>query len=133
MATIDGIAAVQKALASAPPPWNFALAGLVGTATAVNIAKIAGTQLKSGIDSVPGVGTQDNFPAVLAPGERVVPAKTNEDLTNFLAGNNGGGKNITVNINISNAMPASREAGSQMIEAINDALASGSLKILGMA
>ena len=42
-ATIDGIAAVQKALASAPPPFNFVLAGLVGAATAVNVAKIAAT------------------------------------------------------------------------------------------
>lgn len=40
-ATIDGIAAVQKALASAPPPFNLALAALVGTATAANVAKIA--------------------------------------------------------------------------------------------
>lgn len=40
-ATIDGIAAVQKALASAPPPFNFALASLVGVATAANIARIA--------------------------------------------------------------------------------------------
>lgn len=39
--TIDGIAAVQKALASAPPPFNFVLAGLVGTASALNLAKIA--------------------------------------------------------------------------------------------
>lgn len=40
-ATIDGISAVQKALASAPPPFNFALAALVGTATAANISNIA--------------------------------------------------------------------------------------------
>ena len=39
-ATIDGILAVQKALASAPPPYNYALAALVGTATAVNVHKI---------------------------------------------------------------------------------------------
>ncbi len=39
-ATIDGIVAVQKALASASPPFNFALAALVGVATASNIAKI---------------------------------------------------------------------------------------------
>lgn len=43
-ATIDGIAAVQKALASAPPPFNFVLAGLVGAATAANIAKIGAQQ-----------------------------------------------------------------------------------------
>ena len=40
-ATVDGITAVQKALASAPPPFNFILAGLVGTATALNVQKIA--------------------------------------------------------------------------------------------
>ena len=43
-ATIDGIAATQKALASAPPPFNFALAALVGTASAANIAKIASSK-----------------------------------------------------------------------------------------
>lgn len=43
-ATIDGIAAVQKALAAAPPPFNFALAALVGVATAANIAKISATK-----------------------------------------------------------------------------------------
>jgi len=41
-ATIDGYAAVQKALASAPPPFNFAIAALVGVAAAANVAKIAG-------------------------------------------------------------------------------------------
>ncbi len=40
-ATIDGYAAVQKALSSAPPPFNFAIAALVGVAAAQNIAKIA--------------------------------------------------------------------------------------------
>lgn len=47
-ATIDGYAAVQKALASAPPPFNFALAGLVGAATAANVAKISGVALAEG-------------------------------------------------------------------------------------
>lgn len=40
-ATIDGVAAVQKALASAPPPFNFAIAAAVGVASAANVAKIA--------------------------------------------------------------------------------------------
>lgn len=43
-ATIDGIVAVQKALASAPYPYNIALAAIVGGITAANIAKIAGVQ-----------------------------------------------------------------------------------------
>lgn len=41
-ATIDGVLAVQKALASAPPPLNYVLAAGVGVAAAVNVAKIAG-------------------------------------------------------------------------------------------
>ena len=53
---------------------------------AEQIAGILGPQLAGGIDSVPGVGTRDNFPAVLQPGERVVPTKSNQDLTSFLAG-----------------------------------------------
>lgn len=135
IATIDGIVAVQKALASAPPPFNIALAAMVGAATAANVAKISGVKLKNGIDEVPGIGNEDNFSAVLAPGERVVPKSTNKDLKEFLERENAGGnsKSVTININISNNMPASREAGAAMIEAINDAINGGSIKILGMA
>ena len=39
-ATIDGILAVQKALAAAPPPVNYALAAAVGVAAAANVAAI---------------------------------------------------------------------------------------------
>jgi len=38
---------------------------------------------------VPGIGTADNFPATLAPQERVVTAEQNQDLTEFLAENQG--------------------------------------------
>lgn len=91
LAIIDAEAATVKALASAPPPVNFALAAAVGAAAAVNIATIAAQKppgLQSGIDSVPGFGTQDTFPAMLAPGERVVPSETNQDLTSFLQNEN---------------------------------------------
>jgi tape measure domain-containing protein len=40
-ATIDGVLAVQKALASAPPPLNYALAAAVGVAAAANVSAIA--------------------------------------------------------------------------------------------
>lgn len=40
-ATMDGIVAVNKALAALPPPFNFALAAAVGAAVGANIAKIA--------------------------------------------------------------------------------------------
>lgn len=99
-ATVDGYTAVQKALTAAPPPFNFALAAAVGVATAANVSKIAGTGLAKGIDSVPGIGDSDNFPAVLAPGERVVPKETNQDLTRFLenAGIGAGPQEVTVRI-----------------------------------
>jgi hypothetical protein len=132
-ATIDGYAAVQKALASAPPPFNFALAAAVGVATAANIAKIAGVGLAKGIDEVPGIGTQDNFPAVLAPGERVVPAKSNEDLTEFLQSQNDekSRQPIVINMNFTGIGAISREQASDIVSAINDALAANaSLRIL---
>lgn len=132
-ATIDGYAAVQKALASAPPPFNFALAAAVGVATAANVAKISGVGLKTGIDAVPGIGSSDNFPAVLAPGERVVPTKTNEDLSAFLANQkNGQGQTVNISLNFSSIVAPTREQIGVIIEAINDTLAANaSLRILG--
>lgn len=67
------------------PPLGFVLGAIAATAMAAQAAKVAG--LAGGIDSVPGMGSRDNFPAMLAPGERVVPSKTNQDLTSFLSGN----------------------------------------------
>lgn len=101
-ATIDGYVAVQKTLAGPPgPPWTVALAASIGVMTAANVAKIAGVALAGGIDEVPGVGSADNYPAMLAPGERVVPSKTNKDLKQFLdqqqAGEGGSGR-MTVEI-----------------------------------
>lgn len=48
MATIDTYAAANKALASAPPPWNFALAAAVVTAGVANVARISGVALAEG-------------------------------------------------------------------------------------
>jgi hypothetical protein len=87
------------ALASSPPPFNFIQAAAVTAAGIANVAKIAGTPLQTGIDSVPGIGNRDNFPAILAPGERVVPRETNKDLKEFLDnGQQGGGVNVTISI-----------------------------------
>jgi len=44
-ATIDGFLAVQKALASAPPPFNFIAAAAVGIATLANVRKIVSTKI----------------------------------------------------------------------------------------
>lgn len=133
-ATIDGYAAVQKALASAPPPFNFALAGLVGAATAANVAKIAGVGLKGGIDSVPrsasGGNNGDNFPAILQPGERVVPKNTNEDLNSFLQNQNQG-SNVNINVTVMPGTGLNTEQIGNLIDQLNNYFTSGGLKLIG--
>lgn len=44
-ATIDGYLAVQKALSSAPPPWNMALAAATAAVTGANVANILSTNV----------------------------------------------------------------------------------------
>lgn len=100
-ATIDGYAAVQKALASAPPPFNFALAAAVGVATAANIAKISGVALNKG-GTVPGGGpNSDSVPAMLTPGEEVVNRDTANQLRQFLNDQGTGGGSSSMRIEIS--------------------------------
>lgn len=100
IATIDGFAAVQKALASAPPPFNFALAAAVGAATAVNIAKISGVALNKG-GTVPGAmagPNRDSVPAMLTPGEEVINRDTANRLRNFLDNQDGGAMRIEITL-----------------------------------
>ena len=93
-ATIDGIAAVQKAYASAPPPFGFALAALVGVATAANVAKIASQKrpkfAQGGI--VGGTSTSgDKITAQLNSREMVLTQS--QQATLFNMANNGGSGN----------------------------------------
>jgi hypothetical protein len=89
-ATIDGFVAVQKALASAPPPFNIAIAAATGATAAMNVAKIAGVQLNQG-GIVPGAGpNRDSVPARLTPGELVVDRNTTKQLQRFLENQAGG-------------------------------------------
>lgn len=76
-------AAISKALASAPPPFNFVLAGLVGTAMAVQGAQIASQKppaFAEGGMVTGGIPNQDSVPATLMPGELVVPTKNFEEV-----------------------------------------------------
>ncbi len=136
-ATIDGYAAVQGAYKSGAiiggPALGAAFAVAAGIATAGNLAKIAGVGLKTGIDSVPGVGSGDNFPAMLAPGERVVPSETNQDLTEFLARERTQTVSpINISINFNGLVAGSpQEIGSQLIEYINESIARGTGVKLG--
>lgn len=125
-ATIDGYAAIQGAYKQGAiiggPALGAAFGAAAAAATAVNVAKIAGVGLKSGIDSVPGVGTGDSFPAILAPGERVVPTKTNEDLTDFLSNQQENNPSPIFNLNFYGPVWSNKaEAGAEIIEAINEA------------
>jgi hypothetical protein len=99
-ATIDGYAAVQKALASAPPPINYALAAAVGTATAANVAKIAGVNFQEG-GFVPPVGATrgaDNQLASIRTGEMVLNADDQKTLLNAIKSGNMGGGEIVIQI-----------------------------------
>ncbi len=93
-ATIDGYAAVQKALASAPPPFNFALAGLVGVATAANVSKIAGVNFEQG-GIVPGSSfTGDRVSANVNSGEMILNRQQQSTLFNVANGAGSGGSGI---------------------------------------
>jgi hypothetical protein len=95
-AYIDAQAAVMKALASAPPPFNFALAAAVGLAAAVNIGRIASAQPPSfeqgGI--VPGASfSGDNVQANVNSGEMILNRSQQTELFR-LANGAGGSANL---------------------------------------
>lgn len=86
IATIDGFQAVQKALGSAPPPFNFALAAAVGAASAINIQKIASAKppaMKQG-GLIPAGFPNDTFAANLTSGEYVIDRDLTSKLDSFL-------------------------------------------------
>lgn len=89
-AIIQGFLAVQRALASAPPPFNFIAAAGVVAATTANVIKIQRTQppgFQTGLTEVPAGFPNDTFAARLTSGERVVSAPQNQDLKEFIASN----------------------------------------------
>lgn len=128
--TIDMYSAIMAAYKTGSqfgPATAIAFATAAGVAQSQNLAKIAGIGLATGIDSVPGVGAKDNFPAMLMPGERVVPTETNKDLTEFLArqGSQPQQQN-TFNLIFNGPVWSDKAtAGSDIIDAINEAAARG--------
>ena len=95
-ATVDGFVAVQKALANPPgPPFSIPQALAAGAQAAVNISRITGTGFQKGIDKIPGIGTQDNIPIIVGPGEAVINRRGNEKLESFLDNQAGNTQGIT--------------------------------------
>ena len=74
-ATIDGVLAVQKALASSPPPFNYVQAAIVGAVAAANVASIAG-MADGGVVTGRGGPRDDMELRRLSPGEFVVNARS---------------------------------------------------------
>lgn len=96
-ATIDGVVAVQKALAGSAPPMNYAMAAAVGVAAAANVAKIAGQGLPGfafgGDFQVGGQGGTDSQLVAFraTPGEKVtVTTPTQEGAAGTAEGGQGG-------------------------------------------
>lgn len=123
-ATIDGIAAVQKALGSAPPPFNFALAAIVGVATAANIERISQTQPPAKRQEggfVPGPNAQvDNQTIQAASGELLINRRQQTDLFNAIQTGNLGGGGVT-NVTIEgNVMADDESQVDRLIDRIND-------------
>lgn len=122
-ATISGIEATQKALTAAPPPFNFALAALVGVAAAANLAKIASSQppkRQSG-GLLPGVASPTDTTLFQgAPGELVLNRRQQTNLFNAINQNQVGGQSGTV-VNIQGNVIADDDSQVQrLIERIND-------------
>lgn len=91
ISTYEGAQKAATAVADIPyvgPALALAAAAAFIAGGLGRVAQIEGIGLEGGIDSVPGMGTKDNFPAMLAPGERVIPSDTNRDLKSFMAGQN---------------------------------------------
>lgn len=103
-ATIDGILAVQKALASAPPPFNFAMAAAVGAATAANVAQITGIGFESG--GFTGWGGRDRVAGVVHGQEFVTNAAATSRYRPVLeAMNAGGAVGLKAQLNVINEVP----------------------------
>ena len=93
-ATIDGVLAVQKALASAPPPFNIVLAAITGVAAAVNVAKIASQQPPKFAEGgfVPGNRASGDQVTVKANSrELMLNMEQQASLFNMIKSGNGGG------------------------------------------
>lgn len=104
----EGAQAAYSAMAGIPfigPALGVAAAAAVIADGTARISAIRGA--RGGITEVPGIGSSDTFgPVALAPGERVVPGETNQDLKKAIAmimEGGGGGQPINIMIQVSPA------------------------------
>lgn len=93
---IDTPVAISKALMSAPPPFNFALAAGVGAAMAAQAAKVAGIPLAEGGIVMPRPGGTQATIGEAGQAEAVIPL---DRMKEFGFGGGGGGSNINIIVN----------------------------------
>jgi acetolactate synthase small subunit len=101
VATIDTFQAANKALASAPPPFNFGLAAAVTAAGIANVSRIVGVKLARGGVVEPRSGGTSAVIGEAGQAEAVIPLedpRTTKLLGKALAGTRGG---VTLQFNIS--------------------------------
>jgi hypothetical protein len=120
-ATISTLVAANKARELGEPYGEIAAATVMGLGMA-NVGMIAAQTISgmahSGIDHIPTEGTW-----LLDKGERVVDARTNADLKDFLQTSNKSGGSITVNVPVNigdNGL--SDEDGKQLGKNIEEAI-----------
>lgn len=107
-ATVNSYAAFTKALASAPPPLNYALAASTLAAGLAQVLKIKSqTFATGGYVSGAGTATSDSVPAMLSNGEFVMNASATERFRPQLESMNGsaGGGGVGGKIEVSGLRP----------------------------
>ncbi|MEK6772362.1 MAG: hypothetical protein AABY64_00355 [Bdellovibrionota bacterium] len=92
---IDTPVAIGRALAAAPPPFNFGLAAAVGAAMAAQAAQISGIQLAEGGIVMPRPGGVQATIGEAGQAEAVIPL----DRAGEFGLGGGGSKNITIVVN----------------------------------
>lgn len=109
-ATIDGVLAVQKALASAPPPANYAIAAAVAAKQAINVQNIASQPLpgyKTGGEfMVGGTGGADSQLVAFraSPDERVKIETPAQQRKNDQKGGTTNQTNVSVPVRVVNVI-----------------------------
>jgi len=126
MAIMNTSEAVTKALASAPPPFNFALAAAVGAAGAVQIATIQGVQFaKGGLVKGSGPGIIANI-GEKGRDEAILPLEDSGAMRRIgsaIAKQSGGGGGITnIYVNLS-AQTLSLDKNIVVLNALAEAIA----------
>lgn len=121
-ATIDGILGVQKALATYPPPINFAMAAAVGALAAANVAQIAGMEKGGRVTAGTPYIVGEKRPELFVPDTagRIVPN----------LGGVGGAVNVYQTLNV---MPDVNQAARNQVVAMMPQIAAGTIAALSQA